>query len=61
VVRSQESATSLPKRPGFPLRSVTVIDPQGVVRARHVHPLDALPKTDKVLGELASSQSAQLP
>ena len=37
---------------GFPLRSVTVIDPQGVVRAFHVYPAGVLPQPDEVLREL---------
>lgn len=39
---------------GFPLRSVTLIDPQGVVRAAHVYPAGVLPQSDEVLRELAA-------
>jgi alkyl hydroperoxide reductase subunit AhpC len=41
---------------GFPLRSVTIIDPQGVVRAFHVYPAGVLPQPDEVLRELAGLQ-----
>ncbi|MBS0338308.1 MAG: redoxin domain-containing protein [Proteobacteria bacterium] len=41
---------------GFPLRSVTIIDPQGVVRAFHVYPAGVLPQPDEVLRELTSLQ-----
>jgi len=43
---------------GFPLRSVTVIDPQGTVRASHVYPAGVLPQADEVLKELAGLQWA---
>ena len=42
---------------GFPLRSVIVIDPEGVVRAHHTYPAGALPVPDEVLGEIAGMQS----
>lgn len=38
---------------GYTLRSVIVIDPQGIVRAFHVYPAGVLPKPDEVLAELA--------
>ncbi len=41
---------------GFPLRSVTIIDTQGVVRAFHTYPGGVLPVPDEVLGELAKLQ-----
>lgn len=41
---------------GFPLRSVTIIDPQGVVRACHLYPGGVLPVADEVLRELAGLQ-----
>ena len=41
---------------GFPMRSVTVIDPQGVVRAFHTYPGGVLPKPDEVLAELVGLQ-----
>jgi len=41
---------------GFPLRSVTIIDPQGVVRAFNVYPAGVLPQVDEVLHELAGLQ-----
>ena len=43
---------------GFPLRSVTIIDPKGVVRAFHVYPAGVLPKPDEVLSELVSLQGS---
>ncbi|MBI3375613.1 MAG: redoxin domain-containing protein [Betaproteobacteria bacterium] len=42
---------------GFPMRSVTLIDPQGVVRAFHVYPAGVLPQPDEVLRELAGLQA----
>ncbi len=41
---------------GFPLRSVTIIDPQGVVRASHAYPAGVLPVPDEVLAELVGLQ-----
>ncbi len=41
---------------GYPLRSVTVIDPQGIVRAFHTYPAGVLPQADAVLAELAALQ-----
>jgi alkyl hydroperoxide reductase subunit AhpC len=41
---------------GFPLRSVILIDPQGVVRAAHVYPAGVLPQADEVLRELVGLQ-----
>lgn len=41
---------------GFPLRSVTIIDPQGIVRAFHVYPAGVLPIPDEVLAELVGLQ-----
>ena len=41
---------------GFPARSVTVIDPQGVVRAFHTYPAGVLPDPDAVLAELTGLQ-----
>ena len=41
---------------GFPLRSVTLIDPQGIVRASHIYPAGVLPQADEVLRELAGLQ-----
>ena len=41
---------------GFPLRSVTLIDPQGVVRACNLYPAGVLPQPDVVLAELVSLQ-----
>ena len=38
---------------GYPLRSVTLIDPQGVVRACKLYPAGVLPQPDAVLSELA--------
>ena len=43
---------------GFPLRSITIIDPQGVVRAFHLYPAGVLPQADDVLAELVSLQGA---
>ena len=44
------------KEGGYPLRSVIVIDPQGMVRASHVYPAGVLPVPDEVLKELSSLQ-----
>ena len=41
---------------GFTLRSITIIDPAGVVRAAHTYPAGVLPQADEVLKELASLQ-----
>jgi alkyl hydroperoxide reductase subunit AhpC len=41
---------------GFPLRSVVVIDPQGVVRAHHTYPAGQLPVPDEVLAEIGKMQ-----
>jgi alkyl hydroperoxide reductase subunit AhpC len=41
---------------GYPLRSVTVIDPQGVVRAFHTYPPGQLPAPDQILAELVALQ-----
>ena len=41
---------------GFPLRSVILIDPQGIVRAAHVYPAGVLPQADEVLRELVGLQ-----
>ena len=41
---------------GFPMRSVTIVDLQGVVRAFHVYPAGVLPQPDEVLRELAGLQ-----
>jgi len=41
---------------GLPRRSVTLIDPQGVVRACHVYPPGTLPIPDEVLAELIKLQ-----
>jgi alkyl hydroperoxide reductase subunit AhpC len=38
---------------GFPKRSVTIIDPKGVVRAAHTYGPGVLPQPDEVLKELA--------
>lgn len=41
---------------GYPLRSVTIVDPEGVVRAFHAYPPGVLPQPDAVLAELVSLQ-----
>ena len=43
---------------GFPMRSITIIDPQGVVRAFHLYPAGVLPLANEVLAELISLQGA---
>jgi alkyl hydroperoxide reductase subunit AhpC len=43
---------------GFPMRSVTVIDPLGVVRAFHAYPAGVLPDPGAVLAELIGLQKA---
>jgi mycoredoxin-dependent peroxiredoxin len=42
---------------GYPNRSITVIDPQGVVRAFHEYPPGTLPQAPDVLAELVSLQA----
>ena len=41
---------------GYTLRSVTTIDPQGIVRAFHIYPAGVLPRPDEVLAELVGLQ-----
>ena len=41
---------------GYPLRSVTTIDPNGVVKAFHTYPAGVLPIPDQVLSELVGLQ-----
>lgn len=41
---------------GYPMRSVTIVDPKGVVRAFHTYPPGVLPQPDAVLAELISLQ-----
>lgn len=41
---------------GYPARSVTIIDPNGVVRAFHTYPPGQLPVPSEVLAELAGLQ-----
>jgi alkyl hydroperoxide reductase subunit AhpC len=41
---------------GYPNRSITIIDPQGTVRAAHVYPAGVLPVAGDVLAELAGLQ-----
>lgn len=41
---------------GFPLRSVTIIDPQGIVRGCKLYPAGVLPVPDEVLRELVGLQ-----
>jgi alkyl hydroperoxide reductase subunit AhpC len=41
---------------GYPMRSVTIIDPQGVVRATHTYGPGTLPQPDAVLSELVTLQ-----
>ena len=42
---------------GYPNRSVTLIDPQGIVRAFHVYPAGVLPQANEVLAELVKLQA----
>jgi len=42
---------------GFPMRSVILIDPAGIVRAAHVYPAGVLPQADDILKELAGLQA----
>ena len=42
---------------GYTLRAVTIIDPQGVVRAFHAYPGGVLPIPDEVLRELVGLQA----
>ena len=42
---------------GITMRSVTIIDPQGMVRAFHTYPAGVLPQPDEVLRELVNLQS----
>ena len=41
---------------GYPMRSVTIVDPAGVVRAFHAYAPGTLPVPDAVLAELAALQ-----
>lgn len=41
---------------GYPARSITIVDPQGVVRAFHTYPPGTLPQPDVVLAELTKLQ-----
>ncbi len=41
---------------GYPARSVTIVDPKGVVRAFHTYPPGVLPQPDAVLAELIGLQ-----
>jgi len=43
---------------GFPLRSVILVDPKGIVRATHVYPAGVLPMADEVLRELVGLQGS---
>jgi alkyl hydroperoxide reductase subunit AhpC len=43
---------------GYTLRSVTIVDPQGIVRAFHLYPAGVLPIASEVLAELAGLQAA---
>jgi len=43
---------------GYPVRSITVIDPQGIVRACHIYPPGVLPQVPDVLEELSALQGA---
>ena len=39
---------------GYTLRSVTIIDPKGIVRAFHLYPAGVLPVPEEVLRELVA-------
>ena len=41
---------------GYPLRSVVIVDPQGVVRAHHTYPAGQLPVPDEILAEITKMQ-----
>ncbi len=41
---------------GYPARSITIVDPQGVVRAFHAYAPGTLPQPDVVLAELVKLQ-----
>lgn len=41
---------------GFPARSVTILDPQGVVRGFHTYPAGTLPIASDILAELTELQ-----
>ncbi len=43
---------------GFPMRSVIIVDPKGIVRASHVYPAGVLPVPDEVLRELVGLQGS---
>jgi alkyl hydroperoxide reductase subunit AhpC len=43
---------------GYTLRSITIVDPKGVVRAFHLYPAGVLPIAGEVLAELATLQAA---
>jgi alkyl hydroperoxide reductase subunit AhpC len=42
---------------GYPKRSITIIDLEGVVRACHIYPPGTLPQADEVLAELSGLQA----
>jgi len=43
---------------GFPMRSVILIDPKGIVRACNIYPAGVLPQVDEVMREMIALQSA---
>lgn len=43
---------------GYPSRSVTIVDPKGIVRAFHAYPGGVLPIVSEVLAELEALQAA---
>jgi len=41
---------------GYPNRSVSIIDPKGMLRAQHTYPAGVLPQAPDILAELAKLQ-----
>ena len=42
---------------GFPARSISIIDPKGVLRSQHTYPAGVLPQAPDILAELAKLQA----
>ncbi len=51
--KTSQSLGAFNAEAGYTLRSVTIVDPQGIVRAFRLYPAGVLPQPDVVLAELA--------
>lgn len=56
--KASQSLGTFSAEAGYTLRSVTIVDPKGVVRAFHLYPAGVLPIASEVLAELAALQAA---